>query len=223
MKLIAHRGWSAGAEENSLAVFARAAKEPCVSGIELDVRRGADGELVVAHDAPGPGVRALRFRRALSFLANQDLELLVELKETGIAGEVLDLLSEHGAADRATVVAFPEIAPSMPWRGRRRARLGILVRYPWQARRLAAAHRPDVLGLGWDSRGWTRRAFRSWCSLFRLDALGDRASADIVVGVVQDPDDLGWLREQGVQAAVADLGTEDAAPWRARMAAGTGA
>lgn len=219
VKLVAHRGWSAGPEENSLAAFARAAAEPCVSGIELDVRRNGNGGLVVAHDPPGPGARALGLDRALAFLAKRRLELFVELKEPGIADAVLDLLAAEGLGDRATVFAFPEVAATMPWRGRRRARLGILVRYPWQARRLARKHRPDVLGLGWDSRGWTRRAFRTWCSAFPLGALAERATAEIVIGVVQCPEDLDWLARQGVEAAVADLGGEDAGPWRERMAA----
>lgn len=219
MKLVAHRGWSAGPEENSLAAFARAAAEPCVSGIEFDVRRDGDGALVVAHDAPGPGARTLGLERALAFLARHRLELFVELKEPGIADQVLDLLAAGGLADRATVFAFPEVAATMPWRGRRRARLGILVRYPWQARRLARDHRPDVLGLGWDSRGWTRRAFRAWCSAFPLGTLAERTSAEVVVGVVQHPEDLDWLDRHGIEAAIADIGDQDAAPWCARLAA----
>ena len=71
------------------------------------------------------------------------------------------------------------------------------------------------------ARSWTRRAFRAWCSASPLGRLGERAQAEIVIGVVQRPDDLDWLRAQGVEAAIADLGGEDATSWRARMAAGT--
>jgi hypothetical protein len=35
MKLIAHRGWAAGASENTLAAFARAAQNAEVAGIEF--------------------------------------------------------------------------------------------------------------------------------------------------------------------------------------------
>jgi glycerophosphoryl diester phosphodiesterase len=36
MKLIAHRGWSAGGDENTLVAFARADR---ISGVEFDVCR----------------------------------------------------------------------------------------------------------------------------------------------------------------------------------------
>src|SRR6266567_932247 len=37
MKLIAHRGWSAGGDENTLAAFARAACDDRISGVEFDL------------------------------------------------------------------------------------------------------------------------------------------------------------------------------------------
>ncbi len=49
MKIFAHRGASAYAPENTLESFALAA-EMKPAGIELDVQRTADGELVVCHD-----------------------------------------------------------------------------------------------------------------------------------------------------------------------------
>ena len=53
MHLIAHRGWSAGEDENSLAAFARAARDEAVTGVEFDVSRAADsGAVVVSHDPP---------------------------------------------------------------------------------------------------------------------------------------------------------------------------
>lgn len=49
MQIWAHRGASAYAPENTLAAFALA-RELGAQGIELDVQRTADGELVVCHD-----------------------------------------------------------------------------------------------------------------------------------------------------------------------------
>ncbi len=49
MKIFAHRGASAYAPENTLESFALAAKMG-PDGIELDVQRTRDGELVVCHD-----------------------------------------------------------------------------------------------------------------------------------------------------------------------------
>jgi glycerophosphoryl diester phosphodiesterase len=48
--IIAHRGASAAAPENTIAAFAKAA-ELGADGVELDVRRTADDRLVVHHDA----------------------------------------------------------------------------------------------------------------------------------------------------------------------------
>lgn len=48
--IIAHRGASAGAPENTLAAFGLAAEEGA-HGVELDVRLTADGKVVVIHDA----------------------------------------------------------------------------------------------------------------------------------------------------------------------------
>jgi glycerophosphoryl diester phosphodiesterase len=49
MKIIAHRGFSSRAPENTMAAFL-AAIEFGVDGLELDVHRSKDGEIVVCHD-----------------------------------------------------------------------------------------------------------------------------------------------------------------------------
>ena len=85
MKLIAHRGWSAGRGENSLAAFARAARDGRISGVEFDVCLAADSDtLVVSHDPPRHVENALTLDAALSLLSPTDLELFVEVKETGL-------------------------------------------------------------------------------------------------------------------------------------------
>ncbi len=57
--IIAHRGASAAEPENTLAAFRRAA-ELGSDGVELDVRRTGDGELVVHHDPRLPDGRVVR-------------------------------------------------------------------------------------------------------------------------------------------------------------------
>ena len=47
--IIAHRGLTSGAPENTVAAF-RAAAEAGADGVELDVRLSRDGEVVVLHD-----------------------------------------------------------------------------------------------------------------------------------------------------------------------------
>ena len=66
MKLIAHRGWSEGPQENSAAAFERAAEDERIAGVEFDVRRAADGgTLVVSHDPPPRALNVLSLDAAL--------------------------------------------------------------------------------------------------------------------------------------------------------------
>jgi glycerophosphoryl diester phosphodiesterase len=53
--VLGHRGASAAAPENTVAAFTRA-RELGADGVELDVRRCAEGVLVVHHDPDIPGV-----------------------------------------------------------------------------------------------------------------------------------------------------------------------
>jgi hypothetical protein len=206
VKLFAHRGWYAGADENTLAAFARAAGQDGISGIELDVRRAPDGKtLLVCHDPPRAGGPTLTLDAALDFLAGTDLELFVELKERGIARQVIDKLVAAKMAERSVVFAFARVASAFPWNAARPMRLGMIVLYPWSPGRAMRAYAPDVLFLGWDDRPWTRVTFQAWWSMFSLAQLSRRHRVPVVVGIVQRAVDLDWLRRQGVDAAIADL------------------
>jgi hypothetical protein len=146
MHLIAHRGWSAGGDENSLAAFARAARDEAVTGVEFDVSRAADsGAGAVAHDPPLYTENALTLDAALSFLARTDLELFVELKEQGLASSVIEKLVSNRLADRSVVFAFAAEARSFPWEGARPVRLGVIVMCPWNLHRIVRLYAPDVL------------------------------------------------------------------------------
>lgn len=201
MKLIAHRGWSAGAEENTLAAFRRAAAEPDVSGVEFDVRRTVDGCLVVSHDRPDEKSAALD--TVVEFVSASKLEAFVELKEKGIAADVVRKLTGGGLSGRAVIFGPVELLKQME--GERRVGVGIIVPYPWQISRLAVAVAPDVILLGWDDRTWTRLAFRAWWSIFSLRRVGQRHSAAVVVGVARRASDVRWLARQGIDAAVVDM------------------
>ncbi len=61
--IIAHRGASAAARENTITAFRRAA-ELGADGVELDVRRSADDRLVLHHDARLDDGRVIRATRA---------------------------------------------------------------------------------------------------------------------------------------------------------------
>jgi glycerophosphoryl diester phosphodiesterase len=206
VKVFAHRGWCAGADENTLAAFARAAGEAGISGIELDVRRAPDGNtLLVCHDPPRPGETTLTLDAALEFLSATNLELFVELKERDIAAMVIAKLVAAKVAERSVVFAFAPVARALPWTKARPVRLGIIEVFPWKLDRAMRAYAPDVLFLGWDDRAWTRVAFRAWWSVFSLARLAARHCVPVVVGIVQRAADLDWLRRQGVHAAVTDF------------------
>lgn len=213
MKLIAHRGWSQGPDENTLAAFARAAADRRVSGVEFDVRRERhSGTLLISHDPPRGDAPVLSLETALALLADSDLELFVEIKEAETAAPVVDRLVASGLAERSVLFAFAEIARSFPWSGVRPVRLGAILPYPWSMDRFIAINAPDVILLGWDDRPWTRLGFRAWRSIFPVSRLAQRYGKPFISGVAQRPADLRWLAAQGVDAAVADmdlLGTAD--------------
>jgi hypothetical protein len=206
MKVIAHRGWAAGPEENTLRAFTRAAGDPRIAGVEFDVCRApASGTLVVSHDPPAAGAKALALDNALSTLATTDLELLVELKQPGLAPDVISTLIARGVAGRSLVFAFENVARSFPWQRPRPVRLGVIASYPWALEPMVRAYAPDVLLTGWDYRAWTRMAFRAWWSAFSLERLGRRHALPVIVGIVQRRADLDWLARQRIHAAVADM------------------
>lgn len=125
-RVFAHRGDASSAEENTLAAFL-AAVAAGADGAELDVRRSADGALVVHHDAVLEGrgaicelrVRELPDDVALLGDAMAVLEPLVvnvEIKNdpdepgfdaTGSLGhDVVALLEDRGDLERVVVSSF---------------------------------------------------------------------------------------------------------------------
>ena len=49
-KIMAHRGWSSKAPENTLAAFQLTLNEPWIASIEMDVQLSKDGVPVIIHD-----------------------------------------------------------------------------------------------------------------------------------------------------------------------------
>ncbi|HEX4902445.1 MAG TPA: glycerophosphodiester phosphodiesterase [Acidimicrobiales bacterium] len=124
--LYGHRGASADAPENTLAAFALARAQGA-DGVELDVRRSADGDLVLHHDPAFADGRVVvetptaelpegvpTLVAALDELAW--LVVNIEIKNSPfepdhdpaatIADDVVALLHERGGADRALVSSF---------------------------------------------------------------------------------------------------------------------
>lgn len=95
--VLAHRGVAARARENTLQAFADA-RAVGADGVELDVRRSADGVLVVHHDA------ALADGRAVAAVPAADLpawvptleEALEECRGLVVDAEIKNLVTEAG-------------------------------------------------------------------------------------------------------------------------------
>lgn len=113
--VVAHRGAGAEAPENSLEAFALAA-ELGADAFELDVRRSADGVLVVIHDptldrttdAAGP-VRArgadelagLGVPRLEEVLGRwRDVPMTLDVKEPEATGDVVAMIGSFGRTER---------------------------------------------------------------------------------------------------------------------------
>jgi glycerophosphoryl diester phosphodiesterase len=138
----AHRGASAAEPENTVAAF-RTAGRMGADGVELDVRRTADGQAAVVHDAALPGGRAVvevpladvphevpRLEEALDACAG--LVVNVEVKnapwdadfdpDESLAELVVRTLAARGGRDRVIVSSFGEgavartreLAPDLP-------------------------------------------------------------------------------------------------------------
>jgi glycerophosphoryl diester phosphodiesterase len=134
--VLAHRGASADAPENSLAAF-RLAGEQGADGVELDVLRCASGEVVVFHD---DDLERLTGRRGA--VRDTTYAELAELDLGG--GERIPLLSEALAACAGLLVNVELKAPST-WAAR--ARDDGLAR---EVATLIAPHRERVLVSSFD-------------------------------------------------------------------------
>ncbi|WP_049925260.1 glycerophosphodiester phosphodiesterase [Halopiger goleimassiliensis] len=128
MRLIAHRGFAATAPENTVAAVRSAADR--ADAVEFDVRRCGSGELVVIHDETidrvtgGVGAVAdlsleeLKARTVLESgeriptleelldVVPPDVEINLEMKELGIAADVLEAL--EGVPNRVVTTSFLE-------------------------------------------------------------------------------------------------------------------
>jgi glycerophosphoryl diester phosphodiesterase len=126
--IIAHRGASAYAPENTIAAFELAQRQGA-DMVELDVVPTADGRLVVFHDdtterwdgQPRPvetctfaelrrldisGERVPALEEALAFAAESGMALNVELKAAGMGPRCAALLKEFGVVEQVVVSSF---------------------------------------------------------------------------------------------------------------------
>ncbi|HEX2084826.1 MAG TPA: glycerophosphodiester phosphodiesterase [Solirubrobacteraceae bacterium] len=105
--MIAHRGASAHAPENTLEAF-DLALEQGADVLELDVRCPTGRDMVCVHDPPGDGAPAAPCLDAVLGRYGTRTRYLVDLKDPAPAWErrVVAALHRHGVTDRAMVQSF---------------------------------------------------------------------------------------------------------------------
>ena len=134
--VVAHRGWSAQAPENTLAAIA-AAVGAGAGGCEFDVYRSRDGVVVLMHDktvdrttdgtgkvtdlplarlktldagswkgARFTGEKIPTLEEALNLLKGTGCTAVVEIKMEGISRKVIDAIRAAGMVEEAAIIAF---------------------------------------------------------------------------------------------------------------------
>jgi glycerophosphoryl diester phosphodiesterase len=140
--IVAHRGAWDQAPQNSLAAVRRAVALGC-DGIEIDVRRTADGQMVVLHDGRlgWQSVRRLTHAEVQARMRQGQAPLLadvlaeatgrllvdVELKEDGYVEEAMALVADRLPADSYVVTSFAPGVLAQVKRHRPGTRTGLLL------------------------------------------------------------------------------------------------
>lgn len=108
--IVAHRGASAEAPENTLAAFERAI-ELGADMIEFDVRRVSDGRLVISHDPIAGSAHQLPTLEDTLCLTQGKIQLDVELKEPGCERDAIGLLLRYFKVEDFCITSF--LAPAL--------------------------------------------------------------------------------------------------------------
>lgn len=208
--VVAHRGASAEAPENSREAFV-AAVDAGADLVELDVTHG----LVVAHDAGAPG---LHLFQVLELLAPHPIGVHVDLKQPGDEAAVLGALDRYGLRERALLsTAFPRVArllgtlaPDVPRAiGYPRDRAGV-AGLPWPgaltrtgAAALRAAMPARIPLLLARTQATVLALHHSLCSEAAV-AAAHRRDVPVFAWTANDPEAIARLASWGVDAIVSD-------------------
>jgi glycerophosphoryl diester phosphodiesterase len=205
---IAHRGFAAVAEENSLAAIEGALRRGA-DMIEIDVRRRADGALVLHHDS-GDAPGAPLFADALDLIAQATNSVMVDLKEGRTAHDVADLLSRHapgittvcsGNPDEARTVKsrLPHVIAGRTWPDRNAQNVPVAESIVGWMHRRALVRKVDQILEGFDLLVAFHRVL-SREAVTRCHELGRQVYAWTVEGTGR----VGELRAMGVDGVISD-------------------
>jgi len=109
-QIVAHRGASHEAPENTLAAFAKAI-EIGADMIEFDVRRAPDGRLVISHDPVRETAPELPTLEDTLRVTKGRIKLDVELKEPSCEQDAIGLLLQYFPLSDFCITSF--LAPSL--------------------------------------------------------------------------------------------------------------
>jgi len=219
--VLAHRGANRQAPENTLAAFT-SALESGADGVELDVHRTADHQLVVRHDAAGAGGILAELTTAAVAEHFPDVPTLsaaldvcagrlvnVEIKNLphqpgfdpslAVADLVVELLAARGGADRVLVSSFHLPTIDRVHELRPELATGLLTAGGDPLRALTVAHER------------AHRAVHPALGMLagqRAREVVERAHAtamQVNVWTVNEPDDIRRLADAGVDAVITDV------------------
>jgi len=162
---IAHRGYRTGLGDNTLAQIAEAIRLEC-DMVEVDVRRRrADGELVLAHDR-GENPAAPLLRDALVLCSRAGVPMNLDLKQNGIADQLVRELRDAGMVERVVLTGGGWEQALWIRHLEPRIRVGLTI----------PRHHHDWLR----ALGWTVDRVRRWVLTSRVDLLMRATSVDLV-------------------------------------------
>jgi glycerophosphoryl diester phosphodiesterase len=205
---IAHRGFAAIAEENSLAAIRGALALGC-DMIEVDIRRRADGALVLHHDSgDAPGAPLLS--EALEVITTAGGSVMADLKEGRTSTDVAALLAKHapgiitvvsGNPDEALAVkaALPHVLAGRTWPNRNAQGIPVAEGIVgWLHQRTLVGRIAELLD-GFDLLVAFHRVL-SRDAVSACHAAGHRVYAWTVDGTAR----VEWLRSIGVDGVISD-------------------
>lgn len=218
MKLIAHRGWSAGEIENTLNAFAKAARAREVSGVEIDVRWGPRQKRpIVSHDPAEAdqqnNTKLLPLNHALDVLARTTLDIYIELKEYDdrLFSIVTNEVQAYGLEDRTCIFAFKSIAQQFPWKQNQGdIKLGLISLSPVSIPRDITRYQPDVVLLGFNDRWWSHALFKTvWSPPLLSSFIEYYSPTRFVAGVSSHADHYRFFRQvEGLHSITVDFPIE---------------